>query len=238
MAPVAFDGAGLVGINFFNAVALYGVGQPANPGAAGFNETEVNILACAANQQKHVPELSVREFLLQGDQTKRIGAYRVWVLCDNTIAIAAGRALFFENKILTAYDYQVPALNNPEQSAWSWTCYEGQDKSKEIYDAKVSLSGLTPTPGNMSEWIDLSWVDASKRVAASRRTYFGMMDTYFVPRANRSAVQVTVPWKDAAPTGTPRHDLHELIAGHPAVAVQVFRSPPCIAEARPYWADL
>jgi hypothetical protein len=238
MAPVAFDGAGVVAMNFFNAVALYGAGQPGNPGAAGFNETEINILACAADQRANVPELSLSDFLLQGDQTKRIGAYRVWVLCDNPIAIAAGRQLFFENKVLTAYKYDVPALNYPGQSAWSWTCYEGEDTSQEIYDAQVSLTGLSPTPGNMSEWIDLSWVEGSRRVAASRRTYFGMMDTYFIPRANHSAVRVNVPWESAAPKGTPRHDVHELIGNHPAFAVQLFRSPPCIAEARPYWADL
>ena len=38
--------------------------------------------------------------------------------------------------------------------------------------------------------------------------------------------------------GTPRHDVHTLIGNSPAVAVQVFKSPTCIAEARPYWADL
>jgi hypothetical protein len=234
MAPVSFDGTGLVAMNFFNAVALYGQGQPGNPGAAGFNETEINIVACARDQAERVPALSVRDFLLEGDQTKRVGAYRVWVLCDNPIAIACGRQLFSENKILTPYTYDVPALNNPGQSRFTWTCHDGDDATKSIYSAEVSLTGITPVPGNMAEWVDLSWVTEYERVAASRRNYFGMCDTYFVPQANRNAVVVT-PGDSAS---APRHDVHELIGDRPAVAVQLFRSPTCIAEARPYWADL
>jgi hypothetical protein len=90
MTPVNFEGMGAVGINFFNAVALYGQGQPGNPGAAGFNETELNILAFPSNQAKNVPKMSFREFVTEGDQTKRIGAYRVWVACD-PVAVAAGQ---------------------------------------------------------------------------------------------------------------------------------------------------
>ena len=234
MAPVPFDGVGLVAMNFFNAVALYGQGQPGNPGAAGFNETEINIVACPRDQLDIVPEMTAQDFLLQGDQTKRIGAYRVWVLCDNPIAIACGRQLFSENKILTPYTYNVPALNNPGQSRYTWTCHDGDDQTKTIYTAEVSLTGLTPEPGNMAEWIDLSWVKEYERVAASRRNYFGMPDTYFVPRANENAVVVT----PGDSTSKPRHDVQELIGERRATAVQLFRSPTCIAEARPYWADL
>jgi hypothetical protein len=237
MAPVAFDGVGLVGMNFFNAVALYGQGQPGNPGVAGFNETEVNIIACAANQVANVPAMSVREFLLNGDQTKRVGAYRVWVLCDNAIAVAAGQQLFFENKILTAYTYDVPAANNPGQTRYSWSCHDAEDPETTLYSAEVSLTGLTPIPSNMSEWIDLSWVPHLDRVAASRRNYFGMCDTYFIPPANHNAVVVTAGNAPNAPD-TARHDVHELIGSRQAEAVQLFRSPTCIAEARPYWADL
>lgn len=233
MAPVSFDGVGVVGMNFFNAVALYGQGFPGNPGAAGFNETEINIIACAANQVDNVPQLSFKDFLLGGDQTKRIGAYRVWVLCDSAVAVAAGRQLYFENKILTPYTYNVPALNNPGQYAYTWTCHDEQDVSKDIYTANVSLTGLDPIPGNMSEWIDLSWVMPDERVAASRRNYFGMYDTYYIPQENHSAVVV----RAGTSTSQPRHDVHELIGTRPAAAVQVFRSPTCIAEARPYWAD-
>lgn len=234
MTPANFGGMGAVGINFFNAVCLYGTGQPGNPGAAGFNETELNILAFPTNQAANVPAMSFSDFLTNGDQTKRIGNYRVWVACDDAVAVAAGQQIYFENKFLTPYTYNVPALNNPGQSLFTWTCHDPDDTTQNIYQAQVSLSGLNPVPGNMSEWIDLSYVKSAKRVAGSRRNYFGMYNTYFIPKANHNAVSVT--------TGTSPHPMRAamqaLIGTRQAAAVQLFQSPACIAEARTYWADL
>lgn len=234
MTPASFEGMGAVGINFFNAAVLYGMGQPGNPGASGFNETELNILAFPTNQAANVPAMTFKDFVTNGDQTKRIGAYRVWVACDNAIAVAAGQQVYFENKFLTDYTYNVPALNNPGQSLFTWTCHDPDDGAKHIYDGQVSLSGLNPIPGNMSEWIDLSYVADAKRVAGSRRNYLGMYNTYFIPQANHSAVSITM--------GTSPHPMRaamqQLIGTRQAVAVQLFQSPACIAEARTYWADL
>ena len=89
MTPASLGGQGVVGINFFNAAALYGQGQPGNPGVGGFNETELTVLAFPSNQSPYVPEMTLSQFVTQGDQTKRIGAYRIWVACDNAIAVAA-----------------------------------------------------------------------------------------------------------------------------------------------------
>jgi len=234
MTPASFEGMGAVGINFFNAAVLYGMGQPGNPGASGFNETELNILAFPTNQAANVPAMTFKDFVTNGDQTKRIGAYRVWVSCDKAIAVAAGQQVYFENKFLTDYTYTVPALNNPGQSLFTWTCHDPDDGAKHIYDGQVSLSGLNPIPGNMSEWIDLSYVADAKRVAGSRRNYLGMYNTYFIPQANHSAVSITM--------GTSPHPMRaamqQLIGTRQAVAVQLFQSPACIAEARTYWADL
>ncbi len=234
MTPANFGGMGAVGINFFNAVALYGQGQPGNPGASGFNETELNILAYPSNQAANVPVMSFADFVTNGDQTKRIGAYRVWVACDNALAVAAGQQVYFENKFLTAYTYNVPALNNPGQSLYTWTCHDPNDETQNIYQAQVSLSGLNPVPGNMSEWIDLSYVASEKRVAGSRRNYLGMYNTYFIPQANHNAVTVSM----GSSSHPMRADMQKLIGNRQAAAVQVFQSPACIAEARTYWADL
>lgn len=234
MTPANFEGMGAVGVNFFNAAVLYGVGQPGNPGISGFNETELNILAFPSNQVANVPSMTFKDFVTNGDQTKRIGNYRVWVACDNAVAVAAGQQLYFENKFLTDYTYDVPALNNTGQSRFTWTCHDPDDVAQHIYDGQVSLTGLSPIPGNMSEWIDLSYVANAKRVAGSRRNYFGMYSTYFIPQANHNAVTVTM----GASPHPMRADMQKLIGTRQAVAVQLFQSPPCIAEARTYWADL
>jgi hypothetical protein len=232
LVPASVGGKGLVNINFFNAAALYGVGFPGNAGVGGFNETEVNIVAYPKQSAGKVPDLSLEEYLTNGDQTKRTGNYRLWVACDNQVAVNCGIAIYLENKFLVDYTYNVPALNNPGVAISTWTCHDHQDHDKVIYTATVNLAGLTPTPGNMSEWIDLSYDKATKRIAGSRRNYFGMHDTYMLS-GSTSAVEILFG-QSAQPMKT---DMERLIGSADAVAVQLFRSAPCIAEARPYWAD-
>src|SRR5262245_1311232 len=62
MAPASFGQTGAVNINFFNAVALSGMGEPGIKGLLGFNETEVNILAFASNQAVKIPKMSLQDF--------------------------------------------------------------------------------------------------------------------------------------------------------------------------------
>lgn len=233
MLPADFGGHGAVNINFFNAVALYGQGRPGSNGVGGFNETEVNIVAYSKDQAGNVPALSLAEFLQNGDQTKRMGNYRVWVACDDEVAVACGQQIYLENKFLTQYTYNVPGLNNPGVSTWQWTCHDPDDVNRTIYQANVNLAGLTPVPGNMSEWVDLSYSKDAKRVAASRRNYFGMYDTYILGKQGDAAVEVMYG-QSPFPM---RKDMERLIGATDAYAVQVYRSPCVIAEARPYWAD-
>lgn len=233
MVPATFGGRGAVNVNFFNAVALYGQGSPGNNGVGGFNETEVNIVAYPKSSLGKVPELTLEEFVQNGDQTKRMGNYRVWVACDDAIAVAAGQQIYLENKFLTQYSYNVPALNNQGRSTWQWTCHDPNDVNLSIYQAAVNLAGLSPVPGNLSEWIDLSYSKTDQRVAGSRRNYFGMYDTYLLGTAGGSAVQVMFG-QSPHPM---RRDMERLLGSARAAVVQVYQSPCCIAEARPYWAD-
>lgn len=236
---------GLVNLNFFNAAVLYGAGQPGNPGAGGFNETELNLVAYPLAQQASVPEsYTVEAYIAGGDQQKKIGNYRAWVACDNDIAVAAGIQRYFEVKFLAAYNYSVPNGNNdPQQQTWDWTCYEpGEIAGKTappplepfIYQCSANLQGLAGTPANMGEFIDLSFDQHTKRPVASRRVYFGLIDTFFLDNVPGTPVQLRI--------GTSRHpmraDLHKLLAGRPAFALQRYVSPPVIAEGSPYYADV
>lgn len=233
---------GLVNLNFFSAAAMYGAGFPGFPGVSGFNETELNIVAYPIAVETAVPtSYTVEDYLAGAEQTKRIGNYRVWVACDNAVAVAAGVQRYFENKFLVAYDYDVPNLNNaPTQAVWTWTAYDAAEIEGEtppepsIYGATVNLQGLVAVPANMSEWIDLSIDPANKRPVASRRNYFGLMDCFLLDNVPGQVVQMRY--------GQSRHamraDMEKLIGQRPACAVQRFVSPPVIAEAAPYYADL
>ena len=238
MSPYNFGGKGAVNINFFNALAAYGKGQPGNLGTGGFNETELNIAAFATKVAEKVPQgLTLEQFLIAGDPTKRIGNYRVWVACDDPIAVAAGRQVFMENKFLAPYTYNVPGANNPRpapnQFTYEWRLHDPDKNAVSIYDASLNLSGLSPVLGNSSEIVDLSFDAEWRRPVASRRNYLGMFDTYL-----QTAVGKAVSLSYGKSKHPMRHDMERLIGKHRPVALQKYQSPTCIAEAAGYYADL
>lgn len=238
LTPYNFGGKGAVNINFFNAAAMYGQGQPGNQGIGGFNETEINILAYATKVAPDVPTgIAFDDYLTSGDPTKRIGNYRVWVACDDAIAVACGRQVFMENKFLTPYTYNAPGPNNarpaPNQFTYDWTCHDEKNSAISIYSASVRFNGLSPVLGNTSEVIDLSFDHETRRPVASRRNYFGMYDTYL-----QAAVNKAVTLRYGTSKHPMRHDMERLIGKRRPVALQLFRSPPCIAEAAGYYADV
>jgi len=237
MTPYVFDTRkklGAMNLSFFNAAGFYGMGFPGNKGIGIFNETEVNLVGFATKVGGNVPQgISLADFLRLGEQTKRVGNYRLWVACDDPAAVAFGRQYYLENKFLVDYQYNVPTPNNPSATEWTWSCLEHTKQARAIYGATLDLQGQSPVFGNMSEWIDLSWDPATRRPVGSRRNYFGLHQTYLLPAGN-NAVQVTF----GQSRHEMRHDLLALIGTKRAAAVQVFASPTCIAEASPYYADL
>lgn len=238
MTPYNFGGHGAVNINFFNALALYGQGQPGNQGLGGFSETELNIAAFATKVAANVPQgITLEQLLTSGDPTKRIGNYRVWVAADDPIAVAAGRQVFMENKFLAPYAYNVPGPNNPrpapDQFTYDWTLYDPDKDAVTIYTASLDLAGLSSVPGNVSEIIDLSFDAESRRPVGSRRNYFGLFDTYL-----QSAVAKAVTLSYGKSKHPMRHDMERLIGKRRPAALQVFQSPTCIGEAAGYYADL
>ncbi|HXI21201.1 MAG TPA: hypothetical protein VNH46_08960, partial [Gemmatimonadales bacterium] len=155
---------------------------------------------------------------------------------DDPIAVAAGQQVFMENKFLTPYTYDVPSLNNPKappkQFTWEWTCQDPKRHTLDIYSAKVNLAGLSPVPGNMSEIIDLSFDQVSRRPVASRRNYLGVYDTFLQPEVSRAAKLTYGTSRHPM-----RHDMQRLIGRKRPEAIQVYESPTCIAEAAGYFAD-
>ena len=237
MTPYDFgNGQGAVNINFFNAVCFYGSGQPGNQGLGGFNETEINVMAYATKVAANVPSgITLNQYLVSGDPTKRIGNYRVWVACDDPVAVACGIQVFMENKFLVGYDYDIPGANNsrsgPDQFTYNWACVD--TTGAEIYKAQLKLDGLSCVPGNMSEVIDLSYDKTSRRPVGSRRNYLGLFDTYLQP-----AVSSSVQLKYGKSENPMRHDMENVIGTSKPVAIQMYKSPTCIAEAAGYYADL
>lgn len=255
-----FNGKGLVNFSFMSAASLFGSGslsqtgkdsansRPYNPGGSAFNETELNIVAYAAARKNDIPtELSARDFIFGADQSKNLGVYRLHVACDNPMAIAAGRTYYYENKFLTFYNYQSPSLNRTVEDQiktndqWSIECMDADSSSAaHLYSAKIDARNLTFQPANASELIDISYDKKSGRVLGSRRNFLGMHQVALLDNDPDARVSVTVG-KGGGKTSKDGqqliNDMDQLINGRSAIAIQKFESPPCIAEAVPYYMD-
>ena len=253
-----FNGKGLVNFSFMSAASLFGAGSlsqpnknpdkaiPYNPGGSAFNETELNIVAYANARKNDVPtDLSSRDFIFGADQSKNLGVYRLHVACDNPLAIAAGRAYYYENKFLTFYSYQSPSLNRTVEkqiesdNQWDIKCVDAEDKSAgEIYTAKIDARNLDFHSANASEIIDISYEEKAGRVLGSRRNFIGMHQVALLDEDNADRVAVTVGSKNPSQDAQQLiNDMNQLIIGRPSIAIQKFESPPCIAEAIPYYMD-
>ncbi|MBI4473417.1 MAG: hypothetical protein HY646_12170 [Acidobacteria bacterium] len=122
------DGLGMISIEFQNYTA-----QGSNFMSVT-SEVEFNIISYPEAEEKRVPVMPFDQFVYGLDQTKLIGGIRVYVPCDNQVAVNAGREIFGEQKFLTTFDFNVPSLNtgtkpadyyvNPPMHQWQYTVHD------------------------------------------------------------------------------------------------------------------
>lgn len=233
LKPALFDGHGLVNLDFMNYTSHNG------NSLAATDELELNIVAYPAARADDVPTLTAEEFLLGNDQTKTIGHYRLHVVCDNKFAIAAGRALYGENKFYGTFDYNVPSLNNPPTTTWHYVAKAESGEAMLTVDANIAM--LHPQPANPSSVIDYSMLDG--RLVGSRRNFWAVVDSYDLPAKERKGGPTVTLAYGPGDSHHFRSDLETLLgrtrdgqAATPAFAAQVLQTPPVIAEARAYYA--
>ncbi|WP_228718079.1 hypothetical protein [Kitasatospora acidiphila] len=117
LVAAEFDGRACVSLNYQLYFAQY-------PNGGGITqEVEVNIIAHPAAEAHRLPALDYRQYARGFDQTKLLGIARIHVLCDNPLAIDAGRRLYAEPKYPGWFEATMPSLNGPaEQQSWSIAC--------------------------------------------------------------------------------------------------------------------
>ncbi|MDH3644843.1 MAG: hypothetical protein OES38_22250 [Gammaproteobacteria bacterium] len=159
---------------------------PASFGVEPTHECEINILSYSAARKAQVPfGLSSSDFIRGHDHTKTIGNYRLWVPCDDRIAVYWGMHNFGENKLMTPpFVYQMPCWNNSSQPVWDVKIPApmGEPAGNTLFHFVADdLKGRPGVEqGNQSEIIDLSlWPHAeekpdTRRLVASRRNAFGV----------------------------------------------------------------
>jgi len=203
------------------------------------NEVEFNICAYPSSDEGRVPMgLSVDQFLMGIDQTKRIGLFRIHVPADNTIAVAAGRAFFGEPKFFAKFAYNVPSLNEPGQTTWDISVFDehatGTDpvKNKDhlLFNMHVPELNLQPRWANTSPLALYTYVGD---IPNGSHWQMLLPMAHYHPLPPDIANALTMEAGDSLVEGMAR-DIRTLIGDSTAVAVQVFRSSPACIEGGAY----
>ncbi len=229
LSPAIFDKKGLINFNFQNYTAHNG------NGLAQTDELEFNIVAYPSSRRSDVPKISAACFLKGEDQTKIIGHYRLHVACGNRFAIAAGKALFGENKFFANFNYTVPSLNLPNQKTWNYKITDLSNKL--IMSVDADFHKVIPEPANPAAIIDYSTLN--DRLIGSRRNLFGIVNYYKLNSSEAKKVVMKIGKSNKARASK---DIAYLLGvtkegkiNSRALATQVVQTPPVIAEARAYY---
>src|SRR3954470_6247094 len=142
LKPALFDGEALVLLHFQRYTAFI------SSLLSVVNEAQLNVIAFPRALKAQAPAISFADFLGGGEQTKTLGAYRLYVPADNPFTVKAGNALFYEPTFLTTFTYAVPDINDPSVNAWTVSCNDPDDTKKEtIFTLNVDAkpAGLEPS---------------------------------------------------------------------------------------------
>ncbi len=223
LSPAAFDGKACA---FFNH-QLYTAQFP--NGAAITQEVELNILAYPAALASIVASVGFRQFVLGDEQSKLLGNHRVWVPCDDDVAIQAGKQLFGEPKFKTGFTISIPSLNDPSVTTWSFTCQDPNDAKLAIFSCAADLRGLDPVASNPAPHTEYG--EVSERLIGCRWNVFSPYQTYFLDASTHRRVTLTIGNSPHPMTA----DMTALIGSTPAAAIRYFQSAPAAAQSRAYY---
>jgi hypothetical protein len=230
----------------------YGDDAPAGMGVEPTHECEINIVSYSDAKSAQTPfGLSSSGFIRGHDHTKTIGNYRLWVPCDDRIAVYWGMHNFGENKLMTyPFTYQNPSLNNPTCTTWNFTIPASMSESSANTLFSLEIDDLEGRTGvvssNQSEIIDFSLYPHSEskptptqqRLVASRRNIFGA----FKCMTNDSGgTMPTCKFSNGDSAHAVVADLGKMLGTgqmlQPA-GVMTFFTAPVIAESSLYYADI
>ncbi|MFB7176159.1 hypothetical protein ACFCYI_00410 [Streptomyces sp. NPDC056257] len=227
-----FDGRALVSVNFQLYFAQYQFG------AGITQEVEVNIIAFPADAADRLPDLSYEQYAQGHDQTKLLGIARIHVLCDNALAIDAGRKLYAEPKHPGWFEAAMPSLNGPAGNSWHVTCKaagftpEGDIERHPtgLFTLAADLTGLTGTPVNNTPITGYGTDEAGRPLAGPMNVYQPYL--WYAPAdiaADRAALAVLDPTAEVG------QDLTRLLNGTAPAGVWTYQSSPVAAHNRPYY---
>lgn len=239
------NGQGCVGFNFQMYTSQF------NNGMGSTEELELNILAYPADRAAQVPRISFTDFVLGLDQTKLLGNHRVWVPCDDPIAIDAGVQKFGEPKFMTQFIPDLVTLNSPQTVTWSFVCCDpafppppsgqGSDASARehaIFTFTADLRGLDAVMSNPSPITEYGYFPTDPqhpkkrgRLIGARWNILQPWQTCFLPKDADG--RTTLVYGDS--THPMQADMKRMIGDAAPRVVRTVTSPPSAIQSRSYY---
>ncbi|MBT2493817.1 hypothetical protein J7E96_36055 [Streptomyces sp. ISL-96] len=228
-----FGGQALVSLNY----QLYFAQYPSGGGIT--QEIEVNIIAYPTAAADRLPQVSYPQYAQGYDQSKLLGIARIHVLCDNPLAIDAGRVLYAEPKYPGWFKADMPSPNGPAGETWNIRCHAAdlasdgsiQQRDVALFSFSADLNTLRPVTANNTPITGYGTEPGGKALAGPMNVYqpYHWYDLT-VPAASDRA-RLTVHHE----TGALGQDLTHLIGNTPPTGAWTFQSPPVAAHHRPYY---
>ena len=219
LKPALFEGQALVLLHFQRYTAFI------SSLVSVVNEAQLNIIAYPNALDAQAPAISFADFLAGGEQTKTLGAYRLYVPADNPFAVKAGNELFYEPTFLTTFTYTVPDVNDLSQKAWVVSCNDPVDPKETIFTLQVEASPPGLAPSAMSPIVQYTR-HPTGGVFAYSWNVFGAFASALLDNGPKLGLGLSSHAMRAAMQG--------LLEGVPAVGMQTFETPPQATSTRGY----
>ncbi|MFG2617098.1 hypothetical protein ACGFXC_05700 [Streptomyces sp. NPDC048507] len=232
LSAAEFDGRCLVSLNYQLYFAQYATGGGIT------QEIEVSIVAYPTAAADRLPDVDYPQYAQGFDQTKLLGIARLHVLCDNALAIDAGRRLYAEPKYPGWFEAEMPSPNGPAGETWTVRCRAAGTapdggivrRDAALFSFTARLDGLAPVPVNSTPVTGYGTDSAGRALAGPMHVHqpYRWYDLTG-PAAGRSLLTVHDPATDVG------GHLRALVSDVPAAGAWSFQSPPVAAHHRPYY---
>ena len=217
LEPALFDGQAMVLLHFQRYTGfISGL-------LSAVTEVQLNIIAYPTVLAQQAPAISFADFLAGGEQTKTLGAYRLFVPADNPFAAKAGNELFYEPAFVTTFNYTVPDINDPAQNTWDVTCNDPTDAKQFIFTLRTDAHPPGLAMSAMSPIMQYTR-DPNGHVFAYSWNVFGAFQSAQLDCGPTLVIgQSTHPMRAA---------MQDLLDGVAAVGMQTFETPPVGTSTR------
>jgi len=179
--------------------AEFGSQTASIPGTSESTELEVTLLVYPKGQRRSTTS-TFDDFIL--GHAPPVGQLRLGVLCDNPVAVAAGRELFGEHKFLASFEYsyttpnEALAVSKPFSLDFSVSTWQGAGQpDHEIVRIQATLAGLKTIHSNFSQELLFAAFppepqQGTIQKAVGEHRYYGRKLKAYLP-LDRSAVSLS-----------------------------------------------